>query len=318
MPVLVVSCVDDPTADLVLAELCDREVPVVRFDPGADFPHELTLSASVGDTGLAGSIETAARRLDLLGVQAVYWRHPTPYRPPRHLDEHTGRWVADQSRFGLGGVLAALPGARYLNHPWRNRDAEHKPVQLATAVTAGLRVPRTLVTNSLDSVRSFASVVGDVVYKPLWSTPYQNADGEARTIWADVIDPGTLDERVGGAAHLFQERVRKVADVRVTMVGERAFAVRIDGAPRLDWRQDYPSLTYTPVDAPSTIVRGMRAYLDAFRLDFGAFDFSLTPDGDWVFLECNPNGQWGWFGPDISQPIAHAIADQLTTAEARR
>ncbi|WP_049560419.1 ATP-grasp ribosomal peptide maturase [Nonomuraea sp. SBT364] len=318
MTVLVVSCVDDPTADLVLAELRDREVPVVRFDPGADFPHEMTLSASIDGIGLTGSIDTATRHLELLGVQSVYWRHPTPYRPARHLDEYTGQWVADQSRFGLGGILAMLPGARYLNHPWRNRDAEHKPVQLATAVAAGLKIPRTLVTNSLDSVQAFVSAVGGVVYKPLWSTPYRNAAGEALTVWAHVIDADTLDERVGGAAHLFQERVRKVADVRATMVGETAFSVRIDGAPELDWRCDYPSLAYTLVATPPAVVRGMRAYLDAFRLDFGAFDFSLTHDGEWVFLECNPNGQWGWFDPPISQLIAHEIADHLTCVKAWR
>ncbi|HLU74029.1 MAG TPA: hypothetical protein VKZ82_17720 [Nonomuraea sp.] len=55
--------------------------------------------------------------------------------------------------------------------------------------------------------------------------------------------------------------------------------------------------------------------LDAFRLVFGAFDFALTGKGEWVFLECNPNGQWGWFGGAISQGIAAAIADHLTRPE---
>ena len=44
-PVLAVACLDDPTTDLVLDELHDRDIPVVRFDPGADFPDEIALSA---------------------------------------------------------------------------------------------------------------------------------------------------------------------------------------------------------------------------------------------------------------------------------
>ncbi|MER6948529.1 ATP-grasp ribosomal peptide maturase [Nonomuraea sp. NPDC000554] len=313
-PVAVVTCLDDPTADLVLAELHSRGVPCVRFDPGADFPHDVTLETSFDDLGMTGSLDTATRRLNLGDVRAVYWRRPSPYQRPPGLDEDTGTWVSDQSRYGLGGILAALPGARYLNHPWRNRDAEHKPVQLATAAASGLTIPRTLITNRLDSVRAFAAQVGRVVYKPLWSTPCRGADGTSLTVWTRAVDVTALDERVGGAAHLFQQQVDKVADVRVTVVGRRIFPVRIDGAPGLDWRHDYRSLSYRLVEAPPSVVRGMRAYLDGFGLLFGAFDFALSRNGAWVFLECNPNGQWAWFDDPLSQRIVRAVADQLEGA----
>lgn len=263
-PVLVVTRIDDSTADLVLGELRERDVPVARFDPGADFPGQAKLAASADEGGLRGSIVTRTRSLDLARIRSVYWRQPTPYTAPGQLDTMTGRWVADQSRFGLGGVLAALPGARYLNHPWRNRDAEYKPAQLATAAACGLAIPRTLMTNDLTDTRTFASA-NAVVYKPFWSTPYRSLDGVAQTVWTDTVEPGALDERVEAAAHLFQVRVDK--------------------------------------------------NLDAFRLVFGAFDFALTGKGEWVFLECNPNGQWGWFGGAISQGIAAAIADHLTRPE---
>ncbi|WP_143020447.1 MvdC/MvdD family ATP grasp protein [Sinosporangium album] len=130
---LAVTCLDDPTADLVLVELHDRGIPVVRFDPGADFPGDSLVNAHFGVEGMSGSITTATRRVNLTDVRSVYWRRPTPFRPSPYLDEQTGRWVADQSRFGLGGVIAALPGALYVNHPWRVRDAEYKPMQLVTA-----------------------------------------------------------------------------------------------------------------------------------------------------------------------------------------
>lgn len=58
----------------------------------------------------------------------------------------------------------------------------------------------------------------------------------------------------------------------------------------------------------------MRAYLAAFRLPFGAFDFVITPDGEWVMLECNPNGQWLWLHHMAKLPIPAALADLLTGA----
>lgn len=55
---------------------------------------------------------------------------------------------------------------------------------------------------------------------------------EVTEVSADEIDDG-----VAGTAHLFQERVSKTADVRVTVIGSRVFCVRID-SDLLDWRTD--------------------------------------------------------------------------------
>ncbi|WP_324615412.1 MvdC/MvdD family ATP grasp protein [Streptomyces sp. NRRL S-920] len=146
-PVLVVTRLDDATADEVITELDQRRVPVVRLDPG-DFPREVTLSGTFAAIGTGGTIATASRSVDLGNVRSVYWRRPTPYAADLAMDEQTGRWAVEEARYGLGGILAALPGAHYLNHPWRNRDAEYKPVQLATAATCGFTVPPTLITTT--------------------------------------------------------------------------------------------------------------------------------------------------------------------------
>lgn len=37
-------------------------------------------------------------------------------------------------------------------------------------------------------------------------------------------------------------------------------------------------------------------------LVYGAFDFVITPQGEWVFLEVNPGGQYGWLTRDASDP----------------
>ncbi|BFO21296.1 hypothetical protein SHKM778_76840 [Streptomyces sp. KM77-8] len=48
-PVLVCTAYEDPTADLVIAELNRRQVPVLRFDPGRDFPTAVALAARTGE-----------------------------------------------------------------------------------------------------------------------------------------------------------------------------------------------------------------------------------------------------------------------------
>ncbi|MGW0842629.1 hypothetical protein ACWD26_21190 [Streptomyces sp. NPDC002787] len=114
---------------------------------------------------------------------------------------------------------------------------------------------------------------------------------------------------------LFQQAVAKTADVRVAAVGERLFVTRIttDG-DHLDWRLDYDLITCTPMDltdVPAQVRQGIRAYLKAFGLVFGAFDFAVEAGGAWRFLECNPNGQWAFVDRDTTGAIACALADLL-------
>jgi glutathione synthase/RimK-type ligase-like ATP-grasp enzyme len=53
--------------------------------------------------------------------------------------------------------------------------------------------------------------------------------------------------------------------------------------------------------------------MDRLGLAYGAIDVIRTPDGNHVFLEVNPIGEWGMLQRDLGLPIADAIADALLT-----
>ncbi|MCZ1009882.1 ATP-grasp ribosomal peptide maturase [Streptomyces lydicus] len=308
-PVAVVTNDDDPTADFVIAELHGRGVPVVRFDSG-HFPATLSCSAHIGGSTARwrGSLATPTRVAELDGVRALYYRRPSGFAFP-HLDDQDARFAAAQARYGLGGVLVSLPDCLYVNHPHRIGDAEYKPAGLAAAAEAGFVLPPTLITNRPDDARAFVKEHGPVIYKPL-ATPLYLVDGHAQTVLVDEVAEDEIDDGIAGTMHLLQARVDKVADVRVTVIGARVFAVRIDSG-LLDWRTDYTTHTYTPVEAPPGVERALFAYLRHFGLVFGAFDFTLSADGAWTFIECNPSGQWAWMEPPTGLPMTAALADLL-------
>lgn len=62
---------------------------------------------------------------------------------------------------------------------------------------------------------------------------------------------------------------------------------------------------------PPEITASLFAYLDSFGLVFGAFDFAVTDHGEWIFLECNPSGQWAWLEDETGLPMVAAFADLL-------
>ncbi|QNP70496.1 ATP-grasp ribosomal peptide maturase [Streptomyces roseirectus] len=306
-PVLVVTNLDDPTADVVIGELHGRGVPVVRFDSG-DFPHALSLAATITPYGVEGTLSTPSRVADLSQVRSLYYRRPSGFVFP-HLDEQNARFAVTQARYGLGGVLASLPGCLYVNHPHRIGDAEFKPAGLAAAVEAGFRLPPTLITSDPKAARSFVERYAPAIYKPL-STPLYRIDGVSCTVEVAEVASDDIDEAVSGTAHLFQQRIEKIADVRVTVIGDHVFAVRIDSG-LLDWRTDYSRLRYSAVPAPPGISEALYAYLSRFGLVFGAFDFAVDRQGQWWFLECNPSGQWYWLEPETGLPMLSAMADLL-------
>jgi ATP-grasp ribosomal peptide maturase len=306
-PVMVVTNLDDPTADFVIAELHDRGVPVVQFDSG-DFPATLSCSAAIGgDTdGWRGSVQTLSRHAELGAVRSMYYRRPSGFAFP-HLDQQDARFAVAQAR--LGGILTSLPGCLYVNHPHRIGDAEYKPAGLAAAAAAGFKVPPTVITNVPDDARAFIKEYGPAIFKPI-SVPLYLVDGQAQTVPVTEVSADEIDNSVTGTMHLFQKRVDKVADIRVTVIGEQIFAVQIDSG-LLDWRTDYSTHTYTPLAAPPGVEQSMHAYLKHFGLVFGAFDFALTDSGEWIFIECNPSGQWAWMEPPTGLPMTAALADLL-------
>lgn len=51
--------------------------------------------------------------------------------------------------------------------------------------------------------------------------------------------------------------------------------------------------------------------MEKMGLNYGAIDLIVTPDDQFVFLEVNPSGAWGWIEGRLSFPISESIADLL-------
>jgi hypothetical protein len=48
-----------------------------------------------------------------------------------------------------------------------------------------------------------------------------------------------------------------------------------------------------------------------FNLNYGCFDFIYTPDDNYVFLECNAIGAYGWIEVLTGMPITECIIKKI-------
>jgi ATP-grasp ribosomal peptide maturase len=265
--------------------------------------------------GWQGEVETPDGAFCWEDISAVFYRRPRDFDMPSAMSGPKQRFARAQARVGLGGVLASLP-VKWINHPSALADCEYKPRQLSIAQTVGLRVPATIITNAPDEVRRFAAEQRNIIIKSL-AEPIIAEAGSQKAIWTRQVTASELADLTGLelTTHLFQEWIPKAYEIRMTVVGKRDFAVAIhahSAAARIDWRTDYDALTYEVIECPMGIADRVHAFLSATGLTYGAFDFIVAADTeDYVFLECNAAGQWGWLAQECGLPIAEAIADEL-------
>ncbi len=316
--VLVVAEQLDPTADLVVHALNERDVPVLRFDL-AEFPRSVTLAAEhqAEAPGWTGAVVRRDRAVELREVRAVYYRRPGLPAISSEVAEVYRDWAVSQALVGMVEVLSSLPVV-WMHHPDVYRASAHKPGQLVAATSAGLRVPRSFIGNDLTAARRWGRAIdGPLASKPVAAASLALPDSPPMMLPTRRIEVADLDESLELTAHYLQEWVPKEFDVRLTVVGEHMFPVAIHAksdAAEADWRSDYDALEYEPVTVPDEVAEGVRRFMAGYRLNYGAFDFAVLPDGRWVFYECNPAGQWQFIAAATGLPIAEAHASLLTGA----
>lgn len=249
-------------------------------------------------------------RIDLGDVHTVWWRRPRPFTLADGLAPDVGAFAYSECSEAVAGMLHSLDAA-WVNPPALDEVAHHKPYQLSVAREVGLEVPRTLITNDPQAAAAFVEDVGlgSVVYKTFLAT----ADHwrETRLLRSsELADLGSL--RLAPA--IFQQRVTAEADVRVTVVGDEVFASAITTAPgtyELDYRMDLESATFTPTWLPKATLHSVRALMDRLGLVYGAIDLLRQADGNHVFLEINPAGEWLFVEERTGQDITGAMASLL-------
>ncbi|RAQ95820.1 MvdC/MvdD family ATP grasp protein [Thermogemmatispora tikiterensis] len=297
----------------------------IHFDD-ADVPLALQLSAELASQGRSAGWQghLILRRLSdsfpLAELSSLWYRRPSrQFGFPKGMTAEGVAFATAEARHGLGGLLRSLP-CLWVSHPDAIRAASWKPLQLVVAQQLGWRIPRTLLTNDPQAALDFFErCEGRVVYKPLSQGLPRVAPGQWQGgIYTTRLSRQDLQAHLSTLAltfQLFQEAIPKRADVRVTVIGARLFAVAMtapeDSPARLDFRLDYGALRYEVHQLPAAQAAACLALVGTLRLQFAAIDLVLTPEGEYVFLELNPNGQWGWLEDATGLPLAASLAALL-------
>ncbi len=322
--ILVVTNKEDVHPTPVIEYLTSKGHPVFRLNTEAllsdyDFTWNCTqdgidFSITNVKTGLC------ARSCD---IGAVWERRPVL---PSELRITNREEINRHNLAEAGGFFSFLLywlGSRYsIGHHLYDRSAASKILQLDVARQLGMRVPSTCFSNCKADIINFAQACGCVAIKSIENDNVWLGGEDEYVFYSQKAEPQDIaassEEAFTQTVSFVQDYVDKAFELRVTVVDGEAFACKIDSQAmdedkgKTDWRQGLDhGIRHEVFPLPDRVTAFCNKFLKRMHLNFGCFDFIVTPSGEYVFLECNPNGQWLWVEIETGMNISQAIAECL-------
>ncbi len=321
--ILILTSSYDLSVNGVIEQLGSAGENVFRFNTDR-FPSEEILTLNLRDATLSVGIRKNPHGsvIRLEKVKSCWYRGASRPQSTFDGDEGYRRFIEDEARTAIWGLYTCLD-VFWVNPPLFGSQliGNNKLYQMSTAIQVGLKTPRTVITNDPEELLEFCRQCGGSIAVKTLSGHVMIPAGtrDVFAVYTHRVSEDDLLKRYEDlclAPILAQEYVAKQLEFRVTVVGERIFACAIHSQDsertKHDWRRyDLENVKHEQYDLPADVQDKLLAFMRASNLVFGAIDMILTPSGEYVFLEVNPSGQWGWIENLTGMPISQAIAELL-------
>src|SRR5690606_8751892 len=195
-----------------------------------------------------------------------------------------------------------------INSPFDNRI--NKILVLERAREIGLSIPETLITNQRSQALEFKKRHGEIITKNISQGVYARVSG---AIYGGLTTKCSLRylrslPRIFPSA-LFQPLIPKWLDLRSFYLDGKIFTTaifsQVDKRTRIDFRnynEKRPNRT-PPFEIACDVRNSLCELMRSLGLRSGSIDMILTPNGEYVFLEVNPVGQF----KQVSYPCNYKI-----------
>ena len=325
--ILIITCRDDLHADKVEISLHSKGATPFRINLD-EFPKDYDLNMTLVQGTWQGSINhrITNNSVSIEDIGAIWLRKSAEYcYASDDLSPQEKAFAKQETEHTLFSLLYSLD-CFWMSHPKALRAAQWKGEQLKRASQLGFRVPKSIISNQPASVRKFKNEIpGDIIFKAMSSSflgadKVETKDLSVSGLSTTVISEEQLEsiDAISELACCFQEYIPKKYELRVTVIGHKIFAAKIDSQadPRTktDFRDFSVDIPYQATQLPESIERQCLAFVHDSQLMFGALDIIVTPDDEYVFLENNPAGQFLFVEQLVpTLKMIDAMADCLIT-----
>lgn len=304
--ILIITHKEDFTADFVIDKLNKQEIKYYRFNC-EDIDKESFLFEKQN---------RFAFQLNNLNSFHSVWFRRTKLPALKIQDDSERLYLLGEYDALLSNLYLQLNTKKWLSHPTHVYQAENKIFQIQVAQEIGFEIPDTLITNQHSELKKFiAKHNQNVIVKPLSQGRIKLFNG-IKTIYTNRITSEIISnlDSFSLTPSIYQEYIEKEYELRITVVGEKVFAAKVDSQKldetKTDWRKQ--KIPFESYSLSESVSKKCIALLRKLNLSFGAIDLIKRSKGDFVFLEINPNGQWAWLDMEAGLNISDEIINYLT------
>lgn len=316
---LIVSNKTDLATDFLILRLQEREIPFLRLNT-EEYLSRWEVDFFLGDQGIETFVNFGNEsRISLNRISGAYIRQPKlpDLEVTKSDKEFSDREVGETLR----SFWRFLSNDVWLNAPGNILRASNKPEQLNLARCLGFMIPETCISADRDVLRKFYSENNKDIIAKAVKHGFLYDGAQAKVAATQIFDEDCFKnfDNYVRIPMIFQERIEKVYDIRVTVIGDRVFSTAIESQERketsVDWRlADHYGLAlkHRAINLPVHLQKLCTEITKRLNLRYAALDLVLATNGKYYFLELNPNGQWAWIEQLVGHSIRDAIIDELT------
>jgi len=194
----------------------------------------------------------------------------------------------------------------------------NKPIILSLASEYGLDIPETIVTNSKVKVELFLKKNGIIINKALHEAFSYSMPGKYWVSNKIVEINSKTDIPNDMDVSLFQKKIEKQYEIRTFYLDESFYSACIfsqtNDKTELDFRNyDFEKPNrIVPYKLPVNIEKKVKKLMKKLRLNTGSIDFIKSKSGEYIFLEINPVGQFGFISDPCNYNLELEIFKFLT------
>lgn len=238
-------------------------------------------------------------------ITAIYYRKPML---PDLSEFESGyiKMISKDIIYFINGLVDSFKG-KVLSKPSDLRKSENKIYQIKVAKEVNFHFPESSVGNCKEKINEIIRKGG--IIKPL-TTGRVISDNLCEIIQTSEIK-SLVEEEISLTPLYIQKYINKDYELRITIVSNKVFPVKIVPYNKIDWRIEQEKNKYSLISIPSQIEDKCFEMLKRMNLKFGAFDFIVNKEGTYIFLEVNPNGQWLWLEEKLDLNISDEIVNYL-------
>lgn len=249
-------------------------------------------------------------------IDSVWWRlKPNIRKYPTNMDEvETSNFITREWQLALEPLSYFLAHCNWINKRSSDHLIRNKPYQLYQAVTNGFTIPQSIISNNFASIIEKTKEFDEVIYKPLGyfiSPPNKILFSNKMT----KEELNASQQNISLTPCIFQNYIDKDFELRITIVLETVFAVKILSQENIDskfdWRRNQFHIKYELFELDITFQQKLIRFHKSLDLIYGAYDFIVDKAGNYIFLEVNPAGQWLWLERELNVEISKQIAKTL-------